>query len=252
MESCAIPPELRTEQLVAYLDGEAEVAVTQHLARCPYCHNRAMAMADEQKDLLSLFLQRSCPTTDELRDYHFDLLDDAQTVAITQHLYTCPHCTHDLFALREFIGEEEEVVEPQPSPSLWGTMVERIRFLVADLIQGGAALNPAYGVRGGEVIRVLRDATIIVDNVFYQAENLLIELEIGTDPRQSKHKFILGLIVGLEDEGYVVHLWKNDQVVGTSTVNELGSFAFTGLPAGNYDLIISNPICKVLIANRTL
>lgn len=246
MDRCIAPPELQSEQIAAYLDGEADDRVRQHLERCTYCRTKAVAMAQAQNEMRAMFFRRRCPTSDELRDYHFDLLDEAEAVEVTRHLYTCPHCTHDLFALRKFIAQEV-VVEAQPTPSLLGTVLERIRFVVAELIQGGgSAMQPAYGVRGA---KTLHEAT---DHLLYKTGDLRIGLNIQTDLHLPEYKIILGSIIGSDIADTIVHLWKNNQLVGSSPVDELGSFMFTGLLAGRYDVIISNTTNKVLIAGLAL
>lgn len=237
MNRCIAPPELQSEQIAASLDGEADDRVRQHLERCTYCRTKAVAMAHGQNEMRAMFFRRVCPTSDELRDYHFDLLDEAERVEITRHLYTCPHCTHDLFALRKFIAQEV-VIAAQPTPSLLGTVLEQIRFVVAELIQGGgSAMQPAYGVRGDQSDQ----------NLIYHAGDVRIGLDIQPDVNQLGRKEIIGSIVGLRMADITVSLWRDDHLLSSTKVDSLNSFTFSALQTAIYELLINGEALKIHI-----
>jgi hypothetical protein len=239
--TCIAPPELTDLQLSMYLDDEADAGIHSHLIRCAHCQARARELALAQNAWRAALHRGSCPDSDQLRDYHFGFLSAQETRAVEQHLHLCPHCTHQLAALQEFVpvaarGENDvaEVVSP----------LQRIRWFLAELVQGGHGLTPALaGVRGGE------DETAAA----YEAGDVRIDIAVRGDPVLPEHRVLVGSVLGApvdvdeEAEVWSADLWLDQQWVSTAAVDDLGSFRYVGLAPGSYELIINGPDVKVRV-----
>lgn len=228
--TCISPPALSNEQIAMFLDGEANTQVAAHLEHCPYCHERADDMARAHDELRTYLYRITCPSPETLRDYHFDFLSPIQISDVTQHLARCPHCTRELAILNDYLGE---IV-----PSALTRAVEKVKVLVAQLIGGGLPpLSPAFsGVRGaGE------------EPYMYQADDVQISLEVQADNERAGRKVVTGLIFGVVSDRLQVHLWQSDQLLATAPVDDVGSFVFSHLIPGHYELILSGQQMKILI-----
>jgi anti-sigma factor RsiW len=98
---------LREEQLIAYMDGEADDALRQHIEACASCMARLEPFIALQRDLLRALFRLPCPGSQALGDYHLGLLAEAKTLTIKEHLAECPYCPAELEALKEFLAESE-------------------------------------------------------------------------------------------------------------------------------------------------
>jgi anti-sigma factor RsiW len=93
------------EQLIAYMDGEADEAVKQHIETCSACAARAEPFIALQRVLLRALYRRHCPQSQVLSDYYLGLLAEAEIMAIQAHLAECPYCPAELEDLRQFLAE---------------------------------------------------------------------------------------------------------------------------------------------------
>jgi anti-sigma factor RsiW len=98
---------LREEQLIAYMDGEADDALRQHIEACDSCTARLEPFIALQRDLLRALYRLHCPDSQALGDYHLGLLAEAKALAIKEHLAECPYCPNELEALKQFLAEFE-------------------------------------------------------------------------------------------------------------------------------------------------
>ena len=187
--------------------------------------------------LTSRLYRFDCPTAMELGEYHLDLVDRSRRREIGQHLMLCPRCAAEYASLKAFMAQPD--VEPAAtarapqSPNF----VEKIKWLVADLIQPPSAgllggLAPAY--RGGGAGGQLRN---------FRAGDYEINLEVQDDADQPGRKLVVGLLLGAElPYGVTAGL----QIPGTAEpsapveVDELGNFILAGVAPGVYDLLISD------------
>jgi anti-sigma factor RsiW len=232
---CVLPPKPADDELLAYLDGEADPGVTAHLERCPYCRKRAEGLARQQARLLRQLYRVACPSPHELGEYHIGHLSSTRAAEVAQHLTSCPHCTRELAQLDAFLAEGA----PTREPGALDRVAQRIRVVVARLISstaGGPRPAPALaGVRGetqGPLV--------------YQAEGAQLLLEIQADAGHPEQRVILGLVSGLATfEGWVVHLWAADGEVASTPLDELGNFVFDGLEPGRYEMILNGPAQEI-------
>lgn len=235
--NCTTPPALTDLDLAMLLGDDAEPAVRQHVANCPACRARAEQLARQEAALLDQLYRSTCPTPEELRDYHLQLLTRSAGSNIGLHLARCPHCTRELFDLTAFLA---------PPAAVSTTFVDQIKLLVAKLVDlGGRAAPVLQGVRGDEPTLLL-----------YQVGEIQIGLEVVADPT-SGQKRLDGMITGEDLANLLVHLWRGGQLIATAAVDPvLGDFHIANLPAdqptADYELIVSAQQTKIRVPELRL
>ena len=237
---CVSPPELNDRELLAYIDGEAGRQVEAHMERCAHCRERAKRLARLQSRLTA-HLYRTCPSPEELGEYHLGVLPRDRAAAVARHLAECPHCTREVYQLKGYLAQMAPTLEPGPLEAVR----EQVRVLVARLVSGRPgdsplkrpALAPAYaGVRGkGEELLV------------YQAGAIQVVIEIRMDVDQPDRLILLGLVTEIEGHELEAHLWQAGQHTTTVPVDELGNFVIPGIAPGSYELILSSPEMEIRI-----
>jgi anti-sigma factor RsiW len=122
---CIAPDEITDEQLIAYIDGEADSATREHVCRCPYCAKRAHDYDLDQQALRALLYRADCPDAQTLGEYYLGvgLLSPADRAVIEAHLQECSLCAGDLAKLKRFLEEENmETITPQLIAAIIGGM----------------------------------------------------------------------------------------------------------------------------------
>lgn len=231
--SCVIPPELDDRQLLAYLDGETDSQVAHHLDQCSHCRENARQLAHLQDQLTARLYRISCPSSLELGDYQLGLLSTAQAVAIAQHVNECPHCKREVSVLREYLNGEIE-------PDLQASLVKRVKVMIARLVRDGQGWGQPSPVPGMVGIRGGDEGPRI-----YQVDGVQLALEIQDDAGSPGRKVVLGLVTGLDSTGLRVTLRQADQIVATTSVDNVGNFAFAQLNRGHYQLILTRPEVEI-------
>lgn len=226
--TCVSPPELEDIQLLAHLDGRTDHEVETHLEQCPYCCQRANDLAGLQKRMTAEFYRLTCPSPSELGEYHLGMLPDVQREAVQHHLDTCPRCSSEVTQLKSYLSELTSDLEFSP--------LEKVKVLIAQLVGNmrpgdlsapfSLASVPA-GLRGEQEGPHL-----------YQVEGIQIAIETQPDPQSPGSLVLLGLITGAKTMGWKAHLWKDNRVVTTASVDELGNLVIPGLAPGQYELFL--------------
>jgi hypothetical protein len=224
--TCISPPELEVRLLMAFLDGEADPETRLHLQKCEHCRDRAKTLEREQKLLTSRLYRASCPSTDELGEFHLRILPSDQMLIISQHVRECPLCTREINQLKEFLGDLVPVTE--------GNLVQQTKRLVARLVGGGGALGtagqPSFALRGES------DGPLT-----FEVGGILIVIDIQ-QAVDGKLK-ILGQVAAEQQDDWtaaLVKLKQEDQPEMTTTVDDLGAFRFEGLSSGPVDIQIED------------
>lgn len=184
-------------------------------------------MENIEKRLAAQLYRVTCPTADELGEYHLHLITGSQAATIKQHLEDCPHCRAELAQLQTYLASLTLDVEH--------SLIERAQIWIARLIPlgtmgGGSAMQPALALRGQD------DGPLM-----YEAGDAQLTLEVQDDPQKVGARTILGLLIGVEPVETKAHLWQNTQKAAQTPVDEIGNFVFTGLAPGTYELIVSGP-----------
>ncbi len=230
--TCISPPELDDETLSAYLDGIAENQVLEHLKRCSYCRARAQALAEWQDRLSSKLYRITCPPPLELGEYHLGLLSGARAMVIAKHLAQCPNCVREVEQLQTFLREETGEREP----SLGQRVGEGLQSYLKDLISvmtGQVIGRPAMGVVG---VRGAGRGPITVEA---GDVHLILDLQLTTGGRGT----LLGQLANEDIDrwtGAEVELWQTGEPRRSTSIDDLGTFRFEGVPAQHAELMITS------------
>ena len=211
---------------MAYLDGEANAQVTQHIDFCPDCSATAGEYARLQHRLRIRLDRFDCPSPHELGDYELGLLGALERTQVAAHVLDCPHCAAELRTLRDFLAED---LAP---PNLG--VIERVRRVVATLLTPPP--NPALaGLRG----------TADVTTQTYRAGDLTVSLTTGPGTDRQRRTASLAGLIWSEDpaaEGRLagtVALIAADGGRRTTQIDDLGNFAFDEVTPGTYGLEVA-------------
>ena len=218
--TCISPPELEVRLLMAFLEGEADPETTLHLQQCDHCSDRAKTLEREQKLLTSRLHRAACPSTDDLGEFHLRMLPSDQMLVISQHVRECPLCTREIEQLKEYLSEL--------APGTEGNLLQRTKRLVAQLLSGPGAGEPALALRG----KSEEPLTFEVGGII-----IVINIQQAVDGKLN----ILGQVAAEQQDDWtaaLVKLNQEDQPELTTTVDDLGAFQFEGLSPGLVDLQI--------------
>ncbi len=192
-------------------------------------------MTDLERQLARKLYRVDCPQSQELGEYYLDLTRGDQRQQIRLHLETCPHCQDELASLAQYLKN----LEPELQPSA----MERARVWLAERLPdfSGSALAPAFGTRGDNG----------PERVYaYQAGDAQVSLEIQEGPES--RWTLLGLLLGVDLQGFQAQLWQGGEPLGISEVDELGNFVFSVPNLGSYDLILAGPEGEIHIQSLDL
>jgi len=179
----------------------------------------------------------TCPSSEELGEYHLHMLPAEQTTAVAQHLRTCPHCTRELAELETYLRDL--------APELTYTLRERIQIWIAQRLPSGLSGEPGF-------VPALALRGEVEEPLMYEAGEYQLNLEIQDDPAKPGHRAILGLVVGVEELAFQAQLWQNGRRLQETTVDELGNFVFAGVQPGTYDLILSRLTAEIHVQAFTV
>jgi hypothetical protein len=173
---------------------------------------------------LRLSLYRfDCPASLALGEYELKVSPPAHQVQVAQHLLSCKECPAELRTLRTYLALAPRAEAPG--------VLERVKRVVARLITPPPGLSLA-GVR---------DATPNQVQVF-EAGDLILTIGPGLQGSPGLAS-ILGLfeVVGCSLAQSRVELIAPNGGRRETTLDDVGGFEFSELPAGTYDLQIELP-----------
>jgi hypothetical protein len=235
---CIAPDEITEEKLLAYGDGGADEIAVEHIDQCPYCAERALALATDQLALRILFHRVECPDAHTLGEFHLGLLTADEGAATKHHLESCPHCTTEVKELDRFL---QEVPIALVVPPVQG-QVKRLVARLAPSPPDPATQQPALAFRG---------AAAVPPDV-YLAENIRMVVGLEADGLHAGRKMLLGFTTreGKPIEsltGARVQLSRRGQTVAMEQVDTLGNFMFSDLSSGEYELVLFTDREQVVI-----
>jgi hypothetical protein len=218
--SCIRPGLVSTDDLVAYVVGEAPAAVADHVRSCPRCSAEVLTYARADRRLRRAMNRIKCPSAHRLGEYELGLVLGDERWAIAGHVAECQRCTAELRLLRGFIGDE-----PAPAPSL----ADRARRVISAILMPTPklALGTFRGASAGET-RSFRAGDVTIT--------------LGPGPAARRRRVSLdGLVVG--DQGdpdqFAGREARLVPATGTSVVtviDDLGSFLVDDVAPGVYRL----------------
>jgi len=237
--TCSLPPEPDDARLLAFLDGQPDEPIAAHLRDCSYCRGRAQRLERMEVVLRSLLYRMSCPSPQELGEYHLGVLAGKQARAIGRHLAECPHCAREVAQLESFLGD----LAPVHAPSLAEQIVEQIDVLVARLAGGVSGLLPTpqlapvpAGVRGGGS-----------GPAIYEAAGVRVYMTSQPAEDRGARRELLGLLTGVDAAGFGAYLWQGGRLVATALVDAGGNFVVHDLAPAPYELVLSGPGQEIYI-----
>jgi hypothetical protein len=184
-----------------------------------------------ERKLTRALYRLTCPETAELGEYQLDLLDKPRHREIAQHLDACPHCAQEAAHLQHFLAEL--------APDLRQGVFNPIKVLIARLIsqqKSGGQFQPAFAVRGGEQAPRI-----------YEAGDTQIVLEVQQTATPAT-KTLVGLILGTDTADLTAYLWRDDETINSTEVDEIGNFVLSNVESGNYELIISGAEMEIRVS----
>jgi hypothetical protein len=219
---------------MAFLDGEADPDTKLHLQQCKHCRDRAKTLEREQKLLTSQLYRASCPSTDELGEFHLRMLPSDQMLIISQHVRECPLCTREIDQLKEFLSG----LGPAPE----GNLMQRTKRMVAQLVSGGGATGiagePSLALRGESDTPLTFEVSGIL---------IVIDIQEAVDGKLN----IFGQVAAEQQDDWtaaLVKLNQKDQPEITTTVDDLGAFQLKGILPGSVDLqIVAKDSTEIVI-----
>jgi hypothetical protein len=217
MTECIDPTQIKEGDLIAYVDGEADDRVIEHVASCPACAEKAEQLRKTSHTLLDRFYRSDCPAPEVLGQYMLGLLTPEEKLRVAAHLRGCPLCSRELKTL-----EREEHLGQTLMDVLHGVVEVFEAVLVPQ-----PRLRPA-AVRGqGE------------RQFAYQAEGVEVLLGFQPTARGTRRGTLLGAVVesgtAPSDVAWIIPLGGTPSKV---EIDSLGSFAFEDITPGDYDLVI--------------
>lgn len=219
---CSFPPPLTDDQITAVLDDVAEPIVIEHIQQCEGCASR-LAQARHVEQSLARVRRFDCPPAPELANYHLGLVSGSEERKIIRHIEQCALCTTELEDLRVFLSQDELPDQPVPSaqvvtpPATAPAPRPRFGELVARLVPRAAGLS-LRGAAAGPIMAEASNTTLVID----------------VQPITSEQVAIMGQVVAEDYEmwtGALVELRQHNQLQGTTTVDDLGSFTFAEIRA---------------------
>ena len=233
--NCISPPGLEDWQIVSYVDGEADDFVRTHIEKCSFCREKAVRWEGIQRSMRSRLYRHTCPSPMELGEYQLGILSVSQKLIIAQHLKECPLCRTEVTQLEENLKEQ----------ALLPHILKPVKVLFAQLIGGSRANNrqtdaPLYPAFSG--LRGENDEPFI-----YQVDHIQIAIDVQEDAEQPGCKILLGLITGLDSNGFMMEAYQEGKIVATTIVDEIGNFIFSHFLPGSYELILLGPDTEIRI-----
>jgi hypothetical protein len=233
---CQGPGTVPSELLVAYVDGEAPLAVVEHVRACPACAAEAASLAQVQDALRARLGQLACPPPQVLGEYALALHAPEARSAVARHVLECPGCAGELADLRVFLAEVPAPIAEGALAGVAGT----IRRLVAAILPPSPAMAPLALRGAGEGAART-----------YRAADLTISLGPGARLPGGQASLI-GLIVGGGEEttiapGGTAQLLSPAVATRQAPIDELGNFVFDDVPPGRYQLELHFPNLVVVL-----
>ena len=175
----------------------------------------------------SILYRFDCPDALELGEHFLGLVDEPRRGWIKDHIATCPLCTADFAGLKAFMTMSEAVERPAERPASQPGLLEKLQWLIADLVQSPQT-GLALALRGSD--DAMRS---------YRAGDADISLEVSADSTHPGRKQIVGLILGTSGQMNIGLAAFGEMVpVSTAVLDDAGNFVLSDVALGVYDLLI--------------
>lgn len=223
MTRCIDPTAIEEGDLMAYLEGEADQRVREHVERCPACQAEVQRLRETSQALVTLMYRADCPAPEILAQYHMDLLSSSEQLEVAAHVRRCRHCAHEL---EEFAAEEAR-----------GDGLTRMALSVLQgVVQTIEATMVPRGRQCPAGVRGVEDGP----SAFHFSSDE-VDVVIGLQPPVpgAGTRTLLGAVVQAKAvSGGRAWLFRTGEEPVASPVDRLGTFTFEALPSGTYDLAL--------------
>lgn len=183
-----------------------------------------------EQGLKSRLYRWDCPPPQLLADYYARRVDTERVPAIEAHLAGCASCSAELEELRQFMAADLPVAAPPATP------IGPSRSPRGALFARPQTQQPALALRGAGAGPLMAEA-----------EGTTLFLDVQTAGAQIA---IQAQLVDAEQDrwaGALVEIRQSGQLVATAEVDDLGSFAVAGLPAGLTELRLTPRAGRMLV-----
>ncbi|MEM7129091.1 MAG: hypothetical protein AAF702_22355 [Chloroflexota bacterium] len=210
--------------ILDYITNMASLDVVVGIEKSPACLFLANEMRNEMESLLAELYRRSCPSEEEIVSYQLKELSSPESLVMANHLKKCPACQEEL---RMVQAMERAAEEDENRPSV-------LRRIVAVLQPVQALPQPLRG-----------------KPLYYVAEQFHISLAIHRDVSHV-HRWRLHGQVRTADrkkfDGLEEVTLLNPDSAATEIIEATnGSFLFTDLPRGQYQVSLYTPQVEIRI-----
>lgn len=201
------------------------------------------------------------PRFSELLDWLEGRLPADEAQALLERLETAGAATQaDIAWLRLFQEARQSVESAVPPPSVHKTLQKRFATY-AETRQPPGLFQRLLGMLTFDSFAQPATAGLrsVTDNteqrqLIYTSESA--EIAVTIQPAvPDKNVTLVGQVFPLQDtpaEVFTIQLLRDDREVGLVTADELGEFAFSNLPSGEYSMVVSAGEYEVLISSLHL
>lgn len=253
---CINPGQVNEEDYLAAINNEAPAQFTAHVAQCEYCqvelaqYRSFDRQMHQQFAFISSPARALCHEPQQIGEYIIGMLKPVEQAKLEQHLASCQHCTAEIASMRDWLlGSDELIESSQTLATSGGSKWNWLRRIIATLVITDApGVQPTYALAG---VRGSSDGLPAT----YQAEEISVTVTVQATRPQGKEFMVLGLVqrdhYPLDAvEGAEVRLVKNDTLLATETIDELGNFIFPVVTTSDpFDLEIALDDRVVMVQN---
>lgn len=243
------------EELLNFALDEEDLPESKraHLEQCEVCQQRLARYKQVNAHLISQVYRRLCPSGTQLSFYCADLVPPEQRTRIAAHILVCPLCAAEVADTRRFIRDvpidDLELPDPVFSP------VRAVRRIFGKLVRQQAQLVTRSGGSGNRAEKGWPRQ--------YRADS--IDLSLHLTRASSGAYMLLGILTSVDNvesvdafEGAKAEIYpapfagdtgdgKAMAPMRQARVDDLGNIVFSGVPVGEYTLIIHLPGQEVVI-----
>lgn len=237
------------EELLGFALDEQPLSTTtrDHLEQCKICQRRLAEYKQVNSSIVSQLYRRLCPSGTQLSFYCAELLPDEERTRIASHVLDCPLCTAEVAVSRRFMAQPLLVGSREAAPL---AVVHRI---YATLFRQQAQLVLRHGSTVSEKAwpRQYRAGTIDISlhlSHTSMGDYMLLGILTSATSNESVDAF-----EGAQAELYRA-LWdsnaeerKPENSICRAVVDDLGNIVFSGVPLGEYTLVMHLPGQEVII-----
>lgn len=239
MRQCIAPKEIQEGDLAAYVVGQAEAHVVNHVANCLFCQAEAAQLLETELLLDELLYLEDCPNDEQMLQYVAGLLSGTQLADVEAHVASCPDCAREYRQLTAVSPTE------LPTPS---TPANPLKELGKQILQ---ALQVPISPKLGLSMRGQQDLGQLYEAGDYQ---IILGSKVTELPQRSHQ--LQGQIIhsetGMPLSSAAVTLQQQGETIATSKVNPLGYFQMNNLKSGRYRLQIAAEDTHIIIENFVL